>query len=58
MLQKILSFVYRKNDKQNILTKLSRCFTKYVFLKIPQHIQENTCAGVFYNKFTGFQPAT
>ena len=31
---------------------------KMVFLKIPQSLQKNTCAGTFSTKVAGNQPAT
>ena len=45
----MLLIIYPKNYKQSILTKLCRCSTKKVFLKISQHIQENTCVGVSFS---------
>ena len=58
VLLKILSTIYQKNDKQNIVIKVCDHSTNQVFLKILKILQENTCAGVFFlNKFAGLQPA-
>ena len=37
---------------------VQKCSVKKVFLEISQNSQENTCAGVFFNKVAGLRPAT
>ena len=50
------------NEKAKIslaLNRSSRCSVKKVFLEIPQNLQENTSATVFFlNKVTGLRPVT
>ena len=61
LLSNINSTVFQKNLKDLLVRFYSvlssfpkavvrRCSTKYVFLKISQNLQENTCVGVFFNK--------
>ena len=41
---------YKKSE-----AAVSRCSSKYMFLKNLQYSEKNTCVGVFFNKVAGLQ---
>ena len=53
----IASEIIRKSlsckKAEAVICKCSKCSSKWVFLKISQNSQENTCIGVFFNKVAG-----
>ena len=41
--------------RSQLFSDVRRCFSKWVFLKLSQYSQENTCVGVFLNIKKTFQ---
>ena len=53
----LLKSIYDEVNQRNQYTEavVCKCSSKYVFLRISEISQENTCVGVFFNKAAGLK---